>query len=194
MSTASDDDSYVEMEAGAAAPPPPPRQAQKPKKPKGPPDHVGEKLYLIELASVLLIGISSYAIHEAAMAGFYDRERTLKEDNGNNDNNNNEKQQGNNNNNKNKGNQVSLFVASLFNANLLNYSLCVALVALILCFTIRCIEKCRPGTIIAPRSFGKFPDRGCTVEKLLAGLNAFWWLIGTCVMTFKGPYVDASNG
>jgi len=190
MSTDSDD-SYVEMEAGGAprAPPPPPARqaAKKPKKPRGPPDHVGEKLYLIELASILLIGISSYAIHEAALAGFYDR--ALKQEDGNNNNNdNNDKQQ------KNKGNQVSLFVASLFNANLLNYSLCVALVSLLLCFVIRCIERCRPGTIVAPRSFGKFPDRGCTVEKLLAGINAFWWLMGTCIMTFKGPYVDASNG
>ena len=177
------DDSYVEMEAGAAAAAAPAQKKEKkPKKPAGPPDHVGEKLAFIECACILLIGISSYTIAEASLAGFYDEGgRYLKNDG---DQNKNWKDPA--------KNQVSLFLASTFNATLLNYSLGVALVTLLMCMTIRAIEKCRPGTLIEPRSF--FGKTGFTIEKILAVSNVLWWLIGTGVMTFKGPYVDASNG
>ena len=66
-------DSYVDiMEAGKSTL----VHTPAPKKKKllwsaGPPDHVGEKLALIECASILLIGISSCTIAEAAAAGYY---------------------------------------------------------------------------------------------------------------------------
>ena len=164
MSTTSDD-SYVEMEAGTS---PEAKKEKKPKKPAGPPDYVGEKLVLIECACLLLIGISSYTIVEANLAG---GGRYLK---------------------KNWKDHASLFLASTLNATLLNYSLGVGVVTLLMCMAIRVIEKCRPGTLIAPRSF--FGKTGFTIEKILAVFNALWWLAGTAVMTFKGPYVDASNG
>ena len=72
MSTKSSD-SYVDiMEAGKSTL----VHMPAPKKKKllwsaGPPDHVGEKLALIECASILLIGISSCTIAEAAAAGYY---------------------------------------------------------------------------------------------------------------------------
>lgn len=164
MSTTSDD-SYVEMEAGTS---PEAKKEKKPKKPAGPPDYVGEKLVLIECACLLLIGISSYTIVEANLAG---GGRYLK---------------------KKWKDHASLFLASTLNATLLNYSLGVGVVTLLMCMAIRVIEKCRPGTLIAPRSF--FGKTGFTIEKILAVFNALWWLAGTAVMTFKGPYVDASNG
>mmetsp|Transcript_6422 Transcript_6422/g.17934 ORF Transcript_6422/g.17934 Transcript_6422/m.17934 type:complete len:340 (+) Transcript_6422:93-1112(+) len=180
------DESYVEMEAGAAAaqssPAPKEKKQKKPKKPAGPPDHVGEKLALIECGSILLIGISSYTIAEASLAGYYgDGGRYLKNDDAEDKN---WKDQA--------KDQVSLFIASTFNATLLNYSLGVAVVTLIMCIAIRSIEKCRPGTLVASRSL--FGNTEYTIEKVLAGSNAVWWMIGTAVMTFKGPYVEASNG
>ena len=178
------DESYVEMEAGTTpqAAPAQKKKEKKPKKPAGPPDHVGEKLVLIECACILLIGISSYTIAEASLAGFYgEGGRYLKNDG---EQNKNWKDQA--------KDQVSLFLASTFNATLLNYSLGVAVVTFLMCMTIRAIEKCRPGTLIEPRSF--FGKTGFTIEKILAVSNALWWLIGTGVMTFKGPYVEASNG
>ena len=184
MSTTSDD-SYVEMEAGTS---PEAKKEKKPKKPAGPPDYVGEKLVLIECACLLLIGISSYTIVEANLAG---GGRYLKND----DKQNNDYDDAQDNDYKEKKNwkdHASLFLASTLNATLLNYSLGVGVVTLLMCMAIRVIEKCRPGTLIAPRSF--FGKTGFTIEKILAVFNALWWLAGTAVMTFKGPYVDASNG
>ena len=186
-------DSYVDiMEAGKSTL----VHTPAPKKKKllwsaGPPDHVGEKLALIECASILLIGISSYTIAEAAAAGYYGG-RYLENDNNNDDVNTEKTWREEKNWREQAKDQVFLFIASAFNATLLNYSLSVGAVALLTCLVIRAIEKWNPGILVAPRSFvGKAEY---TVEKLLAGLMVAWWLAGAAVMTFKGPFVDASNG
>lgn len=64
---------------------------------------------------------------------------------------------------------------------LLAYALSVSVISLVACLAIQTGEYVRPGMLEK-------------VEKPVSLALFFWWAVGTCVITFKGPFLAVSNG
>ncbi|KAL7430265.1 hypothetical protein ACHAXH_004271 [Discostella pseudostelligera] len=71
------------------------------------------------------------------------------------------------------------------------YALSVSLVSLIICLVLQTTEFVVPGFI--DWKVGK-AEEGYTVQQLCSVFLLFWWIVGTGIITFKGPFVTTSNG
>jgi hypothetical protein len=73
-------------------------------------------------------------------------------------------------------------IGSWYESAYVSYALSVAVVSLVACLIMQTGEFVKPGFLL-----DKF-------EKPVSLVLFFWWAIGTCIITFKAPFVVASNG
>jgi hypothetical protein len=73
-------------------------------------------------------------------------------------------------------------IGSWYESSYVSYALSVAVVSLVACLMMQTGEFVKPGFLL-----NKF-------EKPVSLFLFFWWAIGTCIITFKAPFVIASNG
>ncbi|KAL7488237.1 hypothetical protein ACHAWX_000221, partial [Stephanocyclus meneghinianus] len=77
----------------------------------------------------------------------------------------------------------------------LKYALSVGAVSLGICVILQTSEFLFPGVlakvVVPEREDGR---GGHTVEKISSVFLLLWWTVGTGIITFRGPFVDTSNG
>ena len=129
----------------------------------------GTKLLLIEVASILIIGITSYTIALEAMKYCDNAGNADDEDNANNANN--------------CDNKYQLWQQRFdysHDAVQLNYALSVGAISLVACLVARGMAKASPDSV--------------AVTRILPGLMTLWWFFGTGYITTVGPYNAACTG
>ncbi|EED93862.1 predicted protein [Thalassiosira pseudonana CCMP1335] len=86
-------------------------------------------------------------------------------------------------------------IANWFPWVYMKYALSVACVSLGICLILQTAEFLVPGflerVVIKQREDGR---GGHTIEKICSVFLLIWWLIGTGIITFRGPFVETSNG
>lgn len=95
------------------------------------------------------------------------------------------------------GSLVLLFacIADWFNSVWYKYAVSVAAISLIICLILQTAEFILPGflewVLIEKRNDG---GGGHSIQKVVSVFLLLWWIMGTGIITFKGPFVATSNG
>jgi len=86
-------------------------------------------------------------------------------------------------------------IGDWYSTKLYKYALSVACVSLLLCLILQTAEFLLPGflewVLIEKREDG---TGGHSIQKISSVVLLFWWILGTGIITFKGPFVTTSNG
>lgn len=76
------------------------------------------------------------------------------------------------------------------------YALSVGLVSLLCCLSLRIAEGAKPGSLSAVVVYNSDPRlrNKISVLDLVSSVLFFWWGFGAFFLTFKGPFINTSNG